>query len=284
MKRVPFDRSWPTSVKESHHYDMVEFWGDTSNLGYTYAYRNRFGIALDLVSRSAGPPARVLDVAAAQGSFSLKLAELGYQVVWNDLRSELAAYVRLKHEAGNVEYRPGNIFDMSPDDIGKFSVVLATEIIEHCAHPDEFLRKLATFLDEDGRIVITTPNGGYFRNGLPRFSDCSDPSVYEAVQFKPNSDGHIFLLHADEVVSLADKAGLAVETVKLFTNPLTAGHVKTRLLLRLLPRGVVEVGETLTRALPLPIQRVFNVHIAAFLRRMPVRSAMTSGSATSSSG
>ena len=30
-------------------------------------------------------------------------------------------------------------------------------------------------------------------------SDCVDPSVYESGQFKPDSDGQIFLLHPDEV-------------------------------------------------------------------------------------
>jgi 2-polyprenyl-6-hydroxyphenyl methylase/3-demethylubiquinone-9 3-methyltransferase len=266
MKRVPFDATWPTSIQESHHYDRLEFWGDPSSLGYTYAYGNRFAIAIELLSRAAAPPARVLDLAAAQGNFTLKLAELGYQVAWNDLRGELADYVRQKHEFGKVEYHPGDMFTLSPEVIGKFDVILAAEIIEHVAHPDEFLHKLALLLKENGTIVLTTPNGGYFRNRLPRFSDCPDPSIYEAVQFRPNSDGHIFLLHTDEVRTLAGKAGLIVEQVVLFTNPLTTGYIKTGPLLRLLPKRMVDLGEKLTRALPLPAQRVLNVHMAATLK------------------
>lgn len=266
MKRLPFDSSWQASLKESHHYDEVEFWGDRSSLGYTYAYKNRFHIATHLVAKAASPPARVLDLAAAQGNFTLHLAELGYEVVWNDLRTELADYVRQKYEFGQVEYRAGNIFELPLDDVGRFDVILATEIIEHLAHPDEFLHKLASLLKKDGTIVLTTPNGAHFRNRLPRFSDCPDPSVYESVQFKPNSDGHIFLLHPDELVILASKTGLEVTELILFTNPLTNGHLKTHHLLRVLPKWIVDLNENVTRRLPVSIRRSLNLQIAASLK------------------
>ena len=267
MKHVALDPAWPLSVKESHGYDELEFWGDRASPGYTNAYRNRFQIAIDLVTASARPPARVLDLAAAQGNFTLKLAELGYQVVWNDLRSELADYVRLKHELGNVTYQPGNIFELPSDQVGKFDVVLATEIIEHVAHPDQFLAKLATFLVDDGSIVLTTPCGNYVRNKLPRFSDCPDPSVYESVQFKPNADGHIFLLHVDEMTTLAARAGLKVETLVLFNNSLTSGHVKTGPLLRILPQGVVKLVESMTRSLPSFARKPLNAQMAVRLTK-----------------
>src|SRR6202035_2929981 len=140
----------------------------------------------------------ILDLAAAPGNFTLYLAELGYRVVWNDLRAELADYVRQEYEFGHVEYKRGNIFDLPSEVVGQFDVVLAAEVIEYVAHPDVFIHKLASLLKKDGTIVLTTPNGGYFRNRLPRFSECPDPSVYESVHFKPNSDGHIFLLHPEE--------------------------------------------------------------------------------------
>jgi 2-polyprenyl-6-hydroxyphenyl methylase/3-demethylubiquinone-9 3-methyltransferase len=267
MKRIPFDSSWPASVQLSHHYDELEFWGNRSSLGYTYAYKNRFEAAIKLVSQAAKPGARVLDVAAAQGNFSLRLAEMGFRVVWNDLRAELGDYVRRKQESGEVEYRAGNLFDFPPETIGKFDVILATEIIEHVAHPDQFLQKLASLLNPNGTIVLTTPNGGYFRNKLPRFSDCPDPSIYEAVQFKPNADGHIFLLHADELARLAADVGLKVDKLVLFTNSLTNGHLKTSAMLRFVPAALVKLLEKFTQALPGPLRRRVNVQMAAALRR-----------------
>lgn len=43
-------------------------------------------------------------------------------------------------------------------------VVLMTEIIEHVAHPDEFLTRIASLVRPGGWVIITTPNGGYWRN------------------------------------------------------------------------------------------------------------------------
>jgi 2-polyprenyl-3-methyl-5-hydroxy-6-metoxy-1,4-benzoquinol methylase len=266
MKRVAFDPSWQESIKVSHHYDEVEIWGNKSNLGYTYAYENRFRVAIDLVTKAASPPAMVLDLAAAQGNFTLHLAELGYRVVWNDLRPELADYVRQKCEYGDVEYTAGNIFDLPPEEIGLFDVILATEVIEHVAHPDAFLQKLASLLKRNGTIVLTTPNGKHFRNRLPRFSECPDPSVYESVQFRPNSDGHIFLLHPDELLVLADKAGLVLKDLIFFTNPLTNGHLKSQPFLRVLPKWLVDLTENLTRRVPVSLQHYLNLQIGASLK------------------
>ena len=97
---------------------------------------------------------------------------------------------------------------------------------------------------------MTTPNGQYFRNTLPRFSDCEDPTVYESGQFKPDADGHIFLLYQDEIHRFAAAAGLVVEKVTFFTNPLTNGHMKSSYLLRILPRWIVEEIERGTQLLP----------------------------------
>src|SRR4051794_8364905 len=209
MKRVEPQPDWPQSWKESYFYDQSEIYGEITNYGYAYGYENRREKTLGLLTEALTPGARILDLAAAQGNFSLTLAERGFDVTWNDLRAELADYVRLKHEHGKIEFAPGNAFDLAFPV--RFDALLITEIIEHVAHPDDFLAKAATLVRPGGYIVMTTPNGGYFRNRLPKFSDCPDPSAFESIQFKPNADGHIFLLHVDEIEPLARRAGLVVE-------------------------------------------------------------------------
>ena len=248
MKQIRPEAGWPESWRKSYEYDLQEIYGEISNRGYCYSYDHRRRHAIDLLAGALAPASRILDIGAAQGNFSLLLAEMGFEVTWNDLRSELIEYVRLKHERGTLHFAAGNAFELRFP--APFDAVLITEIIEHVAHPDEFLAKVAELLRPGGYIVMTTPNGGYFRNTLPRFSDCPDPSVYESVQFKPDADGHIFLLHADEVHRLAARAGLRVERLELFTNSLTNGHMKLNRVLGLIPRSAVERIELITQRLP----------------------------------
>jgi 2-polyprenyl-3-methyl-5-hydroxy-6-metoxy-1,4-benzoquinol methylase len=255
---------WPQSWNESYGYDREEIYGEHSVYGYAYAYENRRRETLRLLSEVLAPGARVLDIAAAQGNFSLALAEAGYDVTWNDLRAELAEYVRLKHEHGTIHYAPGNVFELRFEQ--PFDAVLITEIIEHVAHPDQFLKSVRALVRPRGFVVMTTPNGAYFKNNLPKFSDCADPSVYEAAQFKPNADGHIFLLHPEELYALAERAGFVVDTLTLFNNPLTSGYIKTEPLLRVLPKAAIAAAEAATRRLPFAAKRKLLVQIAARLR------------------
>jgi 2-polyprenyl-3-methyl-5-hydroxy-6-metoxy-1,4-benzoquinol methylase len=259
MRRVYREEAWPSSWKSSYGFDLDEVFGEISHYGYAYAYENRRKVTLQLLSEVLPSGARILDVAAAQGNFSLSLAELGYDVTWNDLRADLAEYVQLKHEFGSITFAPGNAFELSFPSL--FDAVLITEIIEHVAHPDKFLRQITSFVKPGGYIVMTTPNGAYFRNHLPKFSECADPSVYEKVQFKPNADGHIFLLHPEEIDTLASGAGLQRDRLSLFTNPLTCGWMKMEILLRALPRKTVEHFEDITQDLPRWLQAKILVHI-----------------------
>jgi 2-polyprenyl-3-methyl-5-hydroxy-6-metoxy-1,4-benzoquinol methylase len=265
MKNVAFAKSWPQSWQYSYKYDLLEIYGDRSDLGYVNMYNNRKEIAIQLLREALPLGSTVLDIAAAQGNFSLTLAELGYCVSWNDLRAELADYVRLKHTHGSITFAPGNAFEI--EFSSQFDAVLITEIIEHVAHPDEFLKKVAALVKPGGYIVMTTPNGGYFRNQLPRFSECNDPSKFEAIQFKPDADGHIFLLCRDEIYPLAKSAGLEIDRLLLLTNPLTAGCIKTSWLLRLLPQPVVDGIESASQKLPLMIRDKVMIHLAARFRR-----------------
>jgi 2-polyprenyl-3-methyl-5-hydroxy-6-metoxy-1,4-benzoquinol methylase len=265
MRRIWPQPNWPESWRKSYQYDLEEVYGQISNRGYCYAYANRRRHTIALLTATLEPAASILDIGAAQGNFSLQLAEMGFDVTWNDLRGELAGYVRLKHERGRLHFAAGNAFELRFPQL--FDAVLITEIIEHVAHPDAFLARVAQLVKPGGYIVMTTPNGGYFRNTLPRFSECPDPGVYEAIQFKPDADGHIFLLHVDEVHQLAARAGLLVDRTVLFTNSLTNGHMKLSPVLHLLPRSLVERFEAFTQGLPLAIRRRMLVQMAARLQR-----------------
>jgi len=265
MKRVYQKDSWSENWKYSYKYDLLEEYGDISNIGYTNAYINRKKQILQLLQSLVPHGAKILDVAAAQGNFSIALAENGYKVTWNDLREDLAGYVELKREFSDITYVPGNILDIKFKEL--FDCVLLAEIIEHVAHPDEFLKSIAKLVKSGGYIVMTTPNGEYIRNNLPKFSNCINPGVYEDLQFKPDSDGHIFLLYYDEIYTIAGKAKLAIRKIRYFTNPLTNGHMKTGLLLKIIPKFIVDLLESFTQLLPQILQRKIHTHMIVLFER-----------------
>ncbi len=267
MRTLIYQDNWPESWKYSYAYDLLEIYSETCSSGYFYAYTNRRKHTLELVKKIAQPGAKILDVAAGQGNFTLSLAELGYEVTWNDLRGELADYVKLKKENGIIHYAPGNVFTLGFEAC--FDVILITEIIEHVAYPVNFIKKISQMVKPNGYIIMSTPNGEYFRNRLPKFSECPNPEQFEEIEFKPDADGHIFLLHLNELELLAYEADLSIVETRIFTNPLTNGHIKLGTLLEVLPRKWIEACEKFTCSLPLPFKKKLHTSMIALLNRSP---------------
>jgi 2-polyprenyl-6-hydroxyphenyl methylase/3-demethylubiquinone-9 3-methyltransferase len=265
MREITPEADWPESWAYSYKYDREEVFGTPSNWGYAYAYRNRRKETLLLVTEAVNPGATILDLAAAQGNFTLDLAERGYRVTWNDLRADLAGYVQRKYEWGDVRYIAGNAFELTFAE--GFDCVLFCEVVEHVAHPDQFIANIARLVKPGGVAVMTTPNGRCFRNGLPRFSDFPDPSVFETEQFKPDSDGHIFLLWPDEIRNFAQQSGLSVERQTFFTTPLTNGYMKMHYLLPFMPEPWVWALERVAQLLPPNAKELLMVQTATRFRK-----------------
>lgn len=170
-------------------------------------------------------PRRVLEVAAGGGGLAAKLAASGCDVFVNDLRGEYLREAIKEYTTGEkLRVVEGNLFDLSPQQIGKFDLVIACEVIEHVAHPRELLLHLKTFLESTGRLLLTTPNGSHLRNKLPTYTQVHDFEALETRQFLPDADGHLFLLTPQEVDDLTASVGLELEQLNLWGTPLLSGH------------------------------------------------------------
>ena len=262
---LPFNSSWNSNVKKLYEYDLLEIYGmsNRSNLEYKIPYWNRRDFVIKELDQRKDTIRSVFDVGAAQGNFSLALAENGFKVTWNDIRDDIVEYVKAKYEYGDIDFVLGNIFEINSDV--RYDCVLITEVIEHVAHPDQFLMKCRDFLEPNGIIVMTTPNGRYFRNKLPKFSECSDPSQFELLQFRPDSDGHIFLLHPEEITKLAADCGMSVQKVQFFNNFFTSGHIKLRYILKYFPISIIKLLESLSQKLPIQIASRIHAQTIAVL-------------------
>jgi 2-polyprenyl-6-hydroxyphenyl methylase/3-demethylubiquinone-9 3-methyltransferase len=89
-----------------------------------------------------------------------------------------------------------------------------------------------------------------------------DTSGYEAVQFRPDADGHIFLLYHDELSGMAERAGLEVVEMRHFSTPLTAGWLGRERLPGWFPRG-----ERILDRFPPALRSRLAIHSAALLRQ-----------------
>lgn len=229
----------------------------------------RLRALLALQSAAGLRPRRVLEVAAGGGGLSAALAARGCEVVVNDLRGEVIRGAVAEFEtAGKIRIIPGDMFQLSPAEAGVFDLVVACEVIEHVAYPGKLLSHLAQFLAPGGRILLTTPNGSYIRNKLPTYSQIPDPSSLEALQFKPDADGHLFLLTPAELAGLAEAAGLRVEQLVSWGCPVLSGGMGLRLAACPQMIGVAYRVEQWLQRLPRRVREKSCAALSVVLRRV----------------
>lgn len=153
--------------------------------------------------KELSPGKRVADFACAQGNFGLLLAEDGFDVTAIDIKTEFLQYAMKKYERGQFRVIETNIIDFR--DAEGFDCILAGEIIEHCAHPDQLLASIHANLKPGGIVVLTTPNGNEFGSRLPTYSQVTDISALIPKQF--HWGDHLFLFTIEELRSLFVRQG-----------------------------------------------------------------------------
>jgi 2-polyprenyl-3-methyl-5-hydroxy-6-metoxy-1,4-benzoquinol methylase len=103
-------------------------------------------------TRFVTSPSSVLDLGGGTGAWASRLVSLGHNVTCVD--QDLAGFA--------LESTPIIQADLNGDFAdrisGAFSAITAIEVIEHLENPRHFLRQCMALLDDDGIILITTPN------------------------------------------------------------------------------------------------------------------------------
>jgi len=235
-----------------------------------WAY-GRMRALLALAEAAKVNPGRVLEVAAGDAALSACLERQGARAVANDMRKEVLCQALANFTNGSfISVVPGNLFDLDPVELGQFDLVIACEIIEHVAHPDQFLSHLKKFMAPEGRMLLTTPNGSFFRSHLQTYSDVEDTTALEQHQFLPDADGHLFLITPEEMLSLAASAGLRVERLTVWGTPFLSGSAGFAHLAPILPMRLSYLAEACCQRLPAGLRNRLANSVSILLRRSDV--------------
>lgn len=193
---------------------------------------------------------RMADIGCAQGNLSILMAEKGYDVTAVEINPVFMDYARLKQESGKIKWVLGN-FDLLSME-GFFDIIMLGEIIEHCAYPEDFMKKAAAYLKPGGMLFVTTPNADIFLNNLPTFGSLrrrEDRIFLEERQFGPDGEDHLFLF------TLSDLKLIQPKELKLEESGYIGGTVlinkRTIFMLSILPKGWSEVLERIIARIPL---------------------------------
>jgi SAM-dependent methyltransferase len=103
-------------------------------------------------------PSRVLDIGCGLGTyvtFPLAKAFPTISFLGVDCDAYSIACAQRQNTLPNLAFVPLQEFDAD----GQFDLIIASEVIEHVERPDEFLLDLRGKLTDDGRVVLTLPNG-----------------------------------------------------------------------------------------------------------------------------
>ncbi len=110
---------------------------------------------VEKVLELVGSGNRVLDIGCFDGTITKSIQRLGNQVVGIDISKRALQLARKKGlETVSLNFET----DKLPPGLGKFDIVVASEILEHIFDTSNFLKKIHRVLRPAGQLVLTTPN------------------------------------------------------------------------------------------------------------------------------
>jgi SAM-dependent methyltransferase len=117
---------------------------------------------VDFISReltnSIGTKGRVLDVGCGNGVISRHLGKAGFNVLGIDVSEKTIELANARTQLPNVRF-----LKMSAEELvasgEKYDAVICSEVLEHLHDPGSLLGVLYQSLAENGKLIVTVPNG-----------------------------------------------------------------------------------------------------------------------------
>ncbi|MDD5086386.1 MAG: class I SAM-dependent methyltransferase [Candidatus Nanoarchaeia archaeon] len=174
---------------------------------YFFGPRNYFRQNL-LVKYLSKKNKKVLDAGCGNGSLSLKLARIGYDVVGIDITKENINFAKSVKKSVGIENL--NFFQMSLTDIkfkkNSFDAVVSGEVLEHIKDDGKAVKELNRVLKMKGQCIVSVPQN-------QRLWSKEDEWV-----------GHIRRYSRKRIVMLMEKNGFRIERIRSVGFPLVRAY------------------------------------------------------------
>lgn len=205
--------------------DVVRHWarergfggGATSQAPDQYALKPKDGSHRVLLEWLAGRPgSTVLDVGCFDGRFALHVSALGHHVVgidkveYDGVRDALA------------EFLEADLDNPLPSGLSRdFDVIVAADVLEHVAEPNELLTGLRDHLSPDGEILVSIPSISHW---YPRGRIAAGRFDYD--QRGPLDRGHLRFFTRRTMERMFAECGLRVVEWQPVGAPITSMTAK----------------------------------------------------------
>lgn len=122
------------------------------------ADRKRVDFISKVLRDSMRPNGRVLDVGCGNGVISRHLGRAGFNVLGIDVSEKTIETAKSLTNLPNVRF-----LKMSAEELvasgEKYDAVICSEVLEHLSNPGALLGVLSQSLADDGKLIVTVPNG-----------------------------------------------------------------------------------------------------------------------------
>lgn len=233
MKKPVYNENWDYETKRLYEHDLEEIWDKNISPCVFYAYHKRLKMIISKIINFLPIGSSILDIGSAQATIPLILAEIGYKVIANDIREHFLFYAKMRYERGNILFLAGNYEEIKFKI--NFDLITACEVIEHLSAPQFFFRKIYSDLKKNGYLILTTPNGAFVRNKLPTYNKIKGKKISKDLIYSADGDKHFFAFRLNELLKILKDSGFRIEEVLFFNSFLILGHIKTKILNKILP-------------------------------------------------
>jgi len=217
-----------------HYYESYWSAGKRTFSGSNQGYAPNFRRWLAAELRDLPPNAAVLEVGCGDASFTTELAKHSTAVTAIDISAGQIAENAARFPG--ITFRQHDVAECFPFADGAFEVVWCSEVLEHLFDPAYALREMHRCLRAGGRLLVTVPYHGRFKNILIALFKWD-------VHFAPGNP-HIRFYTKRTLSRLAEGAGF--ESLRLKTcgmrRPWRDLFVPTNILLRATNGPVEKLG------------------------------------------